>query len=31
MVVGVIGIIIMVAVFGIVFFDYKSRSRSINK
>lgn len=26
-----IGIIVMVAVFGIVFFDYKSRSHTLNK
>jgi len=30
MLVGVIGIIVMVAVFGVVFFDYKSRSHSFN-
>lgn len=31
MVVGVLGIMVMVAVFGIIFFDYRSRSQSLNK
>ena len=30
MVMGVIAIIVMVAVFGIVLFDYKSRTHSMN-
>jgi hypothetical protein len=31
MIVGVLAIIVMVAVFGIVFVDYKSRSNTLQK